>query len=898
MTATGRLTVDGADITSKSNTVYAQERSQLTIKSGTLKADQPSDGVVVTHSTDFIMEGGTITTDMDHFGVCFAQNGNGGGDNAGDGGGTISGGTIKAGVGIRIDGDRVTLSGAPDIDARIDIYFNTPTSSLLQAGNDLTGRFSVKYNCFEITEDSPYTFTAPADADQSGHFTSADTTLSIRDVAGDDDKHTVQLYKPAQQSHTHTWATAWSKDADGHWHACTAQGCDITDYAACGEAGAAYAAHIYDNDQDTTCNTCGYTRTVTKTDQAAPTGLFTVTDVPVGGTTGSITVTGDADKLEWRRVTDPATETWTAVAVSGSTATLGGLEAGSYEFRYKETATHNVSPATTVQVRALTAQAKALTIAGGIEHGTVTKRRDRVNPGDTVTLAVQPDEGYELETITVRYTEGGVDKTITPTVKPDNAAQYTFTMPDADVTVTATFSVVTPPEPQPGESKGEVEVKPGTPAVTVDEEVLKELAGEVREDESVTVKLTVEKQDAPAGKAELEGILQGNKDDVLYLDLSLLKTTAQGDGASVTETVTDTGETALEITVPYDFTRKKDVTAYRKHGENAAEALTALSARPTENFADGSFFADRVGGVVYLYASKFSTYAIGYTAESSSIGGSVPSTFKPNLHQPEHGTLTVSPAAASKGKTVTITPKPEEGYEVDTITVTDKNGKSLEVTKNANGTYTFTQPSGRANITATMKAATAAGDNTATAEFIDVKDTAWYHDDVYYCVEKGLMKGTGEDTFAPEITTSRAMIATILWRLAGEPGAKAATAYPDCAADSWYAPAVAWGTETGVVKGYGSGSFGPEDPITREQLALMLCRYAKAQGMDVSAGGDTNILSYKDFGEAGEWAVEALQWAAGAGIVNGKPGGLLDPKGEVTRAEAAAMLRRFCQLKK
>lgn len=352
----------------------------------------------------------------------------------------------------------------------------------------------------------------------------------------------------------------------------------------------------------------------------------------------------------------------------------------------------------------------------------------------------------------------------------------------------------------------------------------------------------------------------------------------------------------LEIAVPYDFTGKKDVRAYRKHGENSVEALTALSARPNRDFADGSFFADRAAGMVYIYASKFSTYAIGYTAESSG-SDSVPNTYTPNIQQPEHGKITVSPAAPGKGKTVTITPKPEEGYEVDTLTVTDKNGKAVEVTKNADGTYSYVQPGDRVNISAAMKEATA-GDDTARVRFVDVRETAWYYDDVYYCAEKGLMQGREDNAFDPEITTSRAMIATILWRLAGKPDAKTTAAYPDCAADSWYAQAVAWGTEAGVVKGYDSGNFGPDDPITREQLAVMLWRYAKFAGMDVSVGGDTNILSYKDFSEAGGWAVEGLQWAAGAGIVNGKPDGLLDPLGQAMRSEAAAMLRRFCELEK
>lgn len=635
-----------------------------------------------------------------------------------------------------------------------------------------------------------------------------------------------KVYFTVPQTHSHTWATAWSSDANGHWHACTAEGCDITDYANCGETGAAYGAHVYTNDQDITCNTCGYTRSValygtvsitgtakiggtltasvsgapsgvtltyawtiqggdgtvlgaaaaytpstadlvgktlvctvstadthytgtltattaavTLGDQTAPTGLFTVTDVPVGGTTGSIAVSADADKLEYRKVTDPATETWTAVAQSGNTATLSQLEGGSYEFRYKETATHNASPATTVQVRVLTSQAKALTIAGDIAHGTVTKRRDMVNPGDTVTLAVQPDEGYELETITVRYTEGGVEKTITPTVKADNPAQYTFTMPDADVTVTATFAPV-PPE---GDVTGEVEVKGDAPAVAVDEETLKDLAGEIQDGDTVTVKLTVEKQDSPTDKDELEAIISGKKDDVLYLDLSLLKQV--NDAAP--QPITDTEDKVLEIVVPYDFTGKKDVTVYRKHGSDPAAALDKKDTK-----ADGTFRLEGAGtsGKVYIYASKFSTYAIGYTAQ------------------------TTTPSRPSGGSS--------SGYQWP---------------------------------------------------FVDVKRTDTWYQAVKYVYDNKLMEGTSATTFDPEGQLTRAMLATVLYRAAGSPKVEGAPEFEDTQADAWYADAVAWASRTQVLRGYGNGKFGPEDAVSKEMLNMVMGRL---QGEDPVWTGD------------------------------------------------------------
>ena len=162
-----------------------------------------------------------------------------------------------------------------------------------------------------------------------------------------------------------------------------------------------------------------------------------------------------------------------------------------------------------------------------------------------------------------------------------------------------------------------------------------------------------------------------------------------------------------------------------------------------------------------------------------------------------------------------------------------------------------------------------------------------------YVYENGLMLGTASDRFSPYLNTSRGMIVTILWRLEGEPASAGAAPFSDVEAGAYYEQAVSWAEAHGIVKGYGNGKFGPNDPITREQLVSILWRYAQCKGMDVSVGENTNILSYKDINEAGEWAIPALQWACGEGLMNGKPGGVLDPRGHATRAEAAAVLMRF-----
>ena len=179
--------------------------------------------------------------------------------------------------------------------------------------------------------------------------------------------------------------------------------------------------------------------------------------------------------------------------------------------------------------------------------------------------------------------------------------------------------------------------------------------------------------------------------------------------------------------------------------------------------------------------------------------------------------------------------------------------------------------------------------------FTDVPEDAWYADAAAYVYRHGLMNGVSSTVFAPDTTTSRAMIATILWRMAGSPVVNYAMDYTDVAQGQWCSEAIRWATSEGIVTGYGDGLFGTNDPITRQQFAAMLWRYAQAQGYDVSIGEDTNILSYTDAFDVAEYAIPAIQWAVGAGIVNGTSADTLTPQGRATRAQAAVMLMRFCQ---
>ena len=177
--------------------------------------------------------------------------------------------------------------------------------------------------------------------------------------------------------------------------------------------------------------------------------------------------------------------------------------------------------------------------------------------------------------------------------------------------------------------------------------------------------------------------------------------------------------------------------------------------------------------------------------------------------------------------------------------------------------------------------------------FTDVSESDWFYEDVMFVFANDLMVGTGDATFSPEISTSRAMIAVTLWRMEGEPAAKGANPYTDVENGAWYTEAITWANENGIAEGYGNDSFQPETPVTREQLAAFFYRYAEYKRYDITITGSLDRFNDKD--NVSEWAKDIMAWAVGYGLIGGKDNNMLDPQGEATRAEFAAMLQRFCQ---
>lgn len=256
------------------------------------------------------------------------------------------------------------------------------------------------------------------------------------------------------------------------------------------------------------------------------------------------------------------------------------------------------------------------------------------------------------------------------------------------------------------------------------------------------------------------------------------------------------------------------------------------------------------------------------------------------------------------GTGVTLTVAPDAGYELVSLRAADRSGKEVTLKDGGDGTWIFSMPGSDVTVTAAFasRAAASSGgggkrvcprDNTCPlTRFVDLNVSLWYHDGIHCCIENGLMGGVSRLYFAPDIATNRAMFVTILYRLEGEP-AVGGGSFTDVPAGMWYAAPIAWAAANGIMEGYGNGRFQPEDPITREQMAATLYRYARYKGYDVSARG--SLSGYTDGRAVSDWASDSMRWAVGEGLVTGISSRILflDPVGDATRAQMATILMRF-----
>jgi len=273
-------------------------------------------------------------------------------------------------------------------------------------------------------------------------------------------------------------------------------------------------------------------------------------------------------------------------------------------------------------------------------------------------------------------------------------------------------------------------------------------------------------------------------------------------------------------------------------------------------------------------------------------GGSSTPTFSSTVEKTENGSISLSAKRAAAGKEVTINVKPDKGYELKSVTIIDAEGNKIDVVEK-DGKLTFVMPESKITVAAEF---VEIGKVCPSEKFTDLAADTWYHDAVDFVIEQGMMSGVSADKFAPDMNLTRGMIVQILWAMEGKPVVNYAMSFEDVAADAWYAEAVRWAAAEGVATGYSAEKFGPNDSVTREQLAVMLYGYARNNDMDLSVGENTNILSYNDALSISDWAVSAMQWACGEGLISGTPDGDLMPTAVATRAQVAVILNNFYNL--
>ncbi len=262
----------------------------------------------------------------------------------------------------------------------------------------------------------------------------------------------------------------------------------------------------------------------------------------------------------------------------------------------------------------------------------------------------------------------------------------------------------------------------------------------------------------------------------------------------------------------------------------------------------------------------------------------------PAVPESSHGETTVSTTDPQENETVVVTPKPDEGFEVRNVTVTDSDGNEVEVKQNEDGTWSFEQPDSAVTITVVFGCD--GGDLCLGHQFVDVDSEAWYHDPIDWAIENDVLHGydDGSNTMGPNDSITRSQMAAMLWNLAGNPAPTEDATFTDCVDGAWYANAIAWAQEEGIFSGYsGSTNFGPEDKLTREQAAIVLWRAAGEPETE------TDLSVYPDADEISDYAQAAMAWVIEQGIILGREEGgqrWIAPQDTCSRAEIAAILMR------
>ena len=501
-------------------------------------------------------------------------------------------------------------------------------------------------------------------------------------------------------------------------------------------------------------------------------------------------------------------------------------------------------------------------------HGTVTAS-EWYKFNDEVELTVMPDEGYELDDLYYINSDWPY-----PYYDRHYLSNPNFTMPDYNVTVVATFKPVDGYEFKINvDTSGNCQVSwPETAA-----------PGEL-------VKFTI---DVNSGYHLLYVKVDGDyvTDSVYWADgkwnysfympwhdVNIYVATTN---KLFVNTVYDINGGAVEVWV-------KDADGWNSTIFADADDWVCFKATPYSGYDVGSVsVTGRWSGKAYdAYYNRYDGYyyfKMPYESVNLSVSF-IDNSHKVTVKDVTNGSLSVNTKWAVEDERVYITAVPDKGYELTWLYVKAADGSSVKVYEAIKeDTYYFFMPDQEVTVSAIFAY------DYPDMPFIDVNPNSWYYSAIEFVYNKGIMNGVTASSFNPDGTITRGMIVTMLWRMAGEPSAVSA-GFADVAADSYYAKAIAWAANNGIIEGYSASSFGPNDAITREQLATVLYRYAKYLGYTTTG---SSLSGYYDASRVSSWAKDAMGWAVKNGVVTGLSSTWLNPNGTASRAEAAQMFMNF-----
>ena len=496
----------------------------------------------------------------------------------------------------------------------------------------------------------------------------------------------------------------------------------------------------------------------------------------------------------------------------------------------------------------------------GDNYGWVTVSQNSAAAGETITVHVYPDPGYELD----RLSATGVTLT---------TGSYTFTMPDRDVTITATFKVAEYSVTATAGENGSITVSPPSNG------------SYYSYDEPVTVTVT------PYEGYYLESLTVGGDSVYAYYNWYGVYTYSFYiyEDTTVSATFTD----GLTVSVSYNDYGRYGTAAvsgdYWQDDEFDYGETVYIECYPEDGYAvDEITVTDLVTGRSIAVSESFYEDYFYFTMPEHPVSVYVKfieGEYKVNVQKSEHGSVSVDIKNASEDDRVTITVKPDKDYKLTWLYVKGEDGSRVAYAEHPymNDTYYFYMPDQDVTITAIF------GYAYKDLPFTDVHSWDWFYEPVQFVYTMDIMNGVTSTSFAPNSNITRGMVVTMLWRMAGEPYVGGGS-FDDVAANEYYSTAVAWSAKNNIVNGVTDSTFGVNTDITREQLAVILYRYAKSLGYSTTGG---SLIGYSDASSISDYAKDAMAWAVKNEIITGVTYTRLNPTGNATRAAVAQMFMNF-----